>query len=147
MPEMVSRSPSPVSAPPIAATPGPRAANLMKLYADAISHTLKTCSYDNFAACFPTPAKNAPEAMETLHKEFVERLGEQCRVGLYSPSTITLGATDANGCMQEQFDSILQERSVVPALNDLDRLIDEARKRKTQAEEQANGGPVLAPVP
>ena len=35
----------------------------------------------------------------------------------------------------------------MPALNDLDRLVDEARKRKARAEEQADGGPVQSPVP
>lgn len=66
--------------PPTAAAPGPRAANLLKLYSDAVSHTLKMCSYQNFAACFPTPAEHASEAMETLHKEFVDKLGDQCTV-------------------------------------------------------------------
>lgn len=42
---------------------------------------------------------------------------------------------------------ILRERNVIPALNDLDRLVDEARKRRAKAMEEANGGAVQAPVP
>lgn len=49
--------------------------------------------------------------------------------------------------VQEHFDYIIKERNVVPALNDLDRLVDEARNRKAKAEELANGGPVEAPTP
>ncbi|KAJ9622270.1 hypothetical protein H2203_006488 [Taxawa tesnikishii (nom. ined.)] len=41
----------------------------------------------------------------------------------------------------------MQERNVVAHLNDLDRLVDEARKRKAKAEQEASGGPVEAPVP
>jgi len=48
---------------------------------------------------------------------------------------------------QEEFEVILQERNAVSSLNDLDRLVDEARKRKTKAESEANGGPVQAPIP
>ncbi|KAK8200940.1 hypothetical protein M8818_006259 [Zalaria obscura] len=126
MPASQSRSPSPAAPPPVAATPGPRAAALQKLYSDALSHTLKTCNYANFASCFPTPAKNAEEDLQVFHSQFVERLDSQCR---------------------EQFEMILRERNVIPALNDLDRLVDEARKRRAKAMEEANGGAVQAPVP
>lgn len=74
-----SRSPSPVTAPPIAAAPGPRASALQKLYHDAIAHTLKTCSYTNFASCFPTPAKHAPDAMKDLHSDFIQKLHHTCK--------------------------------------------------------------------
>ena len=79
MPASASRSPSPVTAPPIAAAPGPRASALQKLYADAVAHTIKTCSYKNFASCFPTPAKAAPEAMKDLHADFVDKLHHSCK--------------------------------------------------------------------
>ncbi|KAF2155969.1 Nnf1-domain-containing protein [Myriangium duriaei CBS 260.36] len=121
-----SRSPSPVAAPPVAATPGARAATLIRVYNDAVSNTLKSCNYDNFAACFPTPAKNVPDALQGLHKDFVERLEQHCK---------------------SEFEAILRERNVVPSLNDLDRLIEDARRRKARAEEQANGGVVKAPIP
>lgn len=53
----------------------------------------------------------------------------------------------ADGHEQQHFDIIMQERNVVAHLNDLDRLVDEARKRKAKAEQEASGGPVEAPVP
>ncbi len=121
-----SRSPSPVAAPPIATTPGPRAAKLIKLYNDAISHTLKTCNYDNFAACFPTTAKNEPNALQGLHKDFSDRLESHCK---------------------SEFEAIMRERNVVASLNDLDRLIEDARRRRARAEEDSSGGAVKAPLP
>lgn len=48
---------------------------------------------------------------------------------------------------QVHFEAIMEERNVVPALNDLDRLVEEARKRKAQAEQSVDGGPVTAPIP
>lgn len=115
-----------MAAPPVAASPGPRAAQLIKLYNDAIAHTLKACNYDNFAACFPTTAKNVPDALQGLHKDFVERLDQHCK---------------------SEFEAIMRERNVIPSLNDLDRLIEDARRRKAKAEEHANGGSVKAPTP
>lgn len=120
------RSPSPVPPPPVAAAPGPRATALQKLYGDAITHVLKTCSYNNFASCFPTPAKEVPDSLRHLHEQFTDRLGASMRIN---------------------FEQILAERNVVPSLNELDGLIEDAKKRKAKAEEEANGGPVQAPVP
>ncbi|PNS21482.1 hypothetical protein CAC42_1261 [Sphaceloma murrayae] len=121
-----SRSPSPASTPPIASTPGPRAAMLSKLYDEAVTHTLQACSYDNFAACFPTSARHVPDALQGLHNDFVTRLGERCR---------------------DQFQAILEDRKVVTSLNDLDRLVEEARKRRVRMEATSDGGPVQSPVP
>lgn len=104
-----SRSPSPAQAPPVQQTPGPRAAALQKLYSDAVSHTLRTCSYSNFASSFPTPASHAPDAMKRLHTDFVEKLDRTCRLN---------------------FDQILRDRQVVASLNDLDRLVEDARKER-----------------
>lgn len=59
-----------------------------------------------------------------------------------------LGRVEASlTACQEEFETILQERNVVSSLNDLDRLVDEARKRKLKAESESNGGPVQAPTP
>lgn len=120
------RSPSPAPPPPVATAPGPRATALQKLYADAIAHVLKTCSYNNFASCFPTPAKEVPDSIRHLHEQFTERLG---------------------AVMRMNFEQILTERNVVPSLNELDALIEDAKKRKSKAEEDANGQPVQTPVP
>lgn len=120
------RSPSPAPPPPVAAAPGPRATALQKLYGDAIAHVLKTCSYSNFASCFPTPAKQVPDSLRHLHEQFTDRLGASMRMN---------------------FEQILTERNVVPSLNELDGLIEDAKKRKTKAEEDADGQPVQTPVP
>lgn len=120
------RSPSPAPPPPVATAPGPRATALQKLYADAIAHVLKTCSYSNFASCFPTPAKEVPDSMRHLHEQFTTRLGD---------------------VMKMNFEQILTERNVVPSLNELDALIEDAKKRKAKAEEEAYGKSVQAPIP
>lgn len=109
-----SRSPSPTySRPPIPTAPGPRATALQKLYADAIAHVLKTCSYANFSACFPTPAQQVPESFQLLHEQFVGKLGDS---------------------MRREFEGILEERLVVGSLNELDALVEEARRRKERGE-------------
>lgn len=108
-PPAPSRSPSPPIAPPIASAPGPRATALQKLYADATAHILKTCSYANFSACFPTMAREASDSLKLLHQDFTEGLGEYWRTN---------------------FESILDNRNVVASLNELDSLIEDARRRK-----------------
>lgn len=117
-PAVQSRSPSPVAAPPIQAAPGPRATALQKLYSDAIAHVLKTCNYSNFSSCFPTPAREVPGSLKLLHEQFTEKLGES---------------------MRKEFDAILDDRHVVGSLNELDGLIEEARRRKGRGD--------AAPVP
>lgn len=109
-----SRSPSPASRLPIPAAPGPRATALQKLYGDAIAHVLKTCNYTNFSSCFPTAAQNVPGSLKFLHEQFTEKLGES---------------------MRKEFDAILDDRHVVSSLNELDELIDEAKKRKGKSKE------------
>ena len=115
-----TRSPSPLPPPPTALTPGPRATALLKLYSDAIAHVLKTCSLANFSACFPTPSAAVPEAMRQLHEQFTAKLGDQLR-----------------SC----FDDLVEERGVVGRLNELDTLVEEARKRK---EKKVDGGEIVA---
>ncbi|EME48578.1 hypothetical protein DOTSEDRAFT_120425 [Dothistroma septosporum NZE10] len=109
-----NRSPSPPLNPPIPSAPGPRATALQKLYNDAISHILKTCSYTNFSSCFPTPSCTVPGSLKLLHEQFTSKLGAS---------------------MHKEFTSILEERNVIPSLNELDHLIEDAKRRKTQASE------------
>jgi kinetochore protein NNF1 len=124
----IERSPSPAPPPPVQDAPGPRATGLQKLYGDAITHVLKTCSYNNFASCFPTPAKEVPDSVKHLHEQFTDRLGASMRMN---------------------FDQILVERNVVPSLNELDRLVEDAKKRKMKAKEEAeaDGKAVQPPTP
>ena len=77
---MTSRSPSPAPPPPLANSPGPRAAALQKVFNEALQHTLDTCSYTNFAGCFPTTARYAGASLEALWTDFKERLGGLCKV-------------------------------------------------------------------
>ncbi|KAK5136254.1 hypothetical protein LTR08_003861 [Meristemomyces frigidus] len=119
----VDRSPSPVSPPPLPLAPGPRATLLLKLYTDATTHLLRTISYANFAACFPTPARAVPGSLKLLHEQFVGKLGE------------SLG---------REFESVVREREVVQGLNGLDGIVEEGRRRREKAGEE---GVVKAPMP
>ena len=101
-------SASPPPSRPTTLSPGIRASALQKLYNDALSHTLRSCPYNNFAACFPTPAKHVPESLDGLHRDFVGKLE---RMG------------------KAEFQTLMEEQNVVPSLNELDNLIADAKKR------------------
>ena len=58
--------------------------------------------------------------MRALHEQFTQKLAEY---------------------MRREFENILLDRNVVPSLNELDRLIEDAKRRK------ARGGEGEAPVP
>lgn len=64
--------------------------------------------------------------MEQLHTDFVDKLHRTCTIN---------------------FEQILRDRHLVASLNDLDRLVDEARRRKTAAEHATGGQPVQPPLP
>ncbi|KAF2837893.1 Nnf1-domain-containing protein [Patellaria atrata CBS 101060] len=119
------RSPSPTPQAPIADSPGPRAQALQNIFNQALNSTLKKCNYKNFAACFPTPAEYVPETLDAFHRDFIGRLGEACK---------------------SNFEAIMLERNVIPSLNILDALLEDAKRRKTRAELTANGGPPTPPV-
>ncbi|KAL8907331.1 MAG: hypothetical protein Q9171_005904 [Xanthocarpia ochracea] len=102
-------SPSPPPQPPVAQTPGPRAAQFQKLFGDALNHTLRTCSYSKFASCFPTPAKYAPQTLTSIWQQITTKVEASAR---------------------KEFDDIMAERDVVAGLNELERLVAEAQSRK-----------------
>lgn len=108
MPSRNSASPSPPPQAPVASTPGLRAAALQKIFASALTSTLKANSYANFSACFPTPAQHCPSALEGVWKQLNTKLEE--------------------GCARE-FEAILQERNVVEGLNEWDARVEEARRQ------------------
>jgi kinetochore protein NNF1 len=121
MPHREPASPSPPPEAPIASTPGPRAARLQKVFAGALSSSIKANSYANFSACFPTPATYCPTALEGVWKQLNARLEEECT---------------------RDFEKILEERSVVEGLNQWDSLIEEARQKKDRSTGEGPGRPL-----
>ena len=61
---------------------GPRARALQKVFDSALLASLKACSYDNFAACFPTPARYVPDRLDALWRNMTARIKEFAEVCL-----------------------------------------------------------------
>ncbi|KAI4203672.1 MAG: hypothetical protein LQ350_001673 [Teloschistes chrysophthalmus] len=110
----VAHSPSPPPQPPIAQTPGVRAAKFQNLFADALSKTIRTCSYSKFSSCFPTPSKYAPQTLTSIWQQIT---------------------TKVEASAKKEFEEILIERDVVAGLNELERLVGEAKSRKERGVE------------
>lgn len=111
-------SPSPPPPAPIAETPGPRASRFQQIYSEALLRTLRANSYANFAACFPTPARHVPRSLESVWRQLNAKLEESARA---------------------EFAEIVREREVVGGLNELDRLVGEARLRRENGDEGGEG--------
>ncbi|KAK1756194.1 kinetochore-associated protein NNF1 [Echria macrotheca] len=90
-------------------TPGPRAARLQDVFGTALRRTLARMSVDNFGACYPTIAREAPRTLESVQRQTVERLAGLC---------------------EKEFQSILQSRNVIPRLNELEALLSDAATRR-----------------
>ena len=71
------RSP-PLPPKPIPQTPGPRAQRLQELYSHALSHTFRKISFENFSACYPTIASQAPGTLHSVHRQMIDRLSQLC---------------------------------------------------------------------
>lgn len=87
------------------------------MFTEALKYTISTCSYANFAACFPTPARAAPPILASVHRQITHMIEDKSR---------------------REFDEILEERGVVGALGDLERLVAEAKVRRAKGD--AGGG-------
>lgn len=111
-----SPSPSPPPQAPSQSQPviGHRAAQLQKVFTSALRATLASNSYENFSACFPTPAAYCPTALEGVWRQLNTRLEKECL---------------------EDFEKICAERNVVDNLNELERVIDGAKLRKLQVDD------------
>lgn len=114
-------SPSPPPPAPVPLTPGPRASKLQEIFDKALARTLRANSYANFSGCFPTPAKHVPASLESVWRQLNAKLEESAKA---------------------EFEDILAERDAVRQLNELDRLVGEARVRK----ERGVGGDSVAYV-
>ena len=114
--EQVVPGSSPAISPPISQTPGPRATRLKQVFDQALGRTLRANSYANFAGCFPTPARHVPSSLESVWRQLNAKLEESAKA---------------------EFGDIVRERDLVGLLNELDRLVGEARFRR---ENGNNGG-------
>lgn len=112
MPSRTEASPSPLPSAPVLTEPGLRATALQKVFSTALTATLKSNSYTNFSACFPTPAEHCAPALEGVWKQLNAKLEE--------------------GCTKE-FEDILKERGVVKGLNEWDSAIEKARLKKDRS--------------
>ncbi|KAK1769328.1 Nnf1-domain-containing protein [Phialemonium atrogriseum] len=101
----------PLPAKHVPATPGPRAAGLREVYRRALERTLERVSWDNVAACYPTVAARAPATLRAVQGQMVGLLREKC---------------------DREFESILQNRNVVAKLNELESLVGDAARRKSE---------------
>ncbi|KAJ6004810.1 hypothetical protein N7540_012609 [Penicillium herquei] len=109
------------SAPPApeSQTPGLRASRLIQVFDQALARTLRANSYSNFASCFPTPARHVPASLESVWRQLNAKLEESAKA---------------------EFEEIIDEREAVQHLNELDRLVMEARARKEDAEKNGSEG-------
>lgn len=108
-PNQKPASPSPPPPAPVPLTPGPRASRLQQVFDQALARTLRANSYSSFSSCFPTPAKHVPASLESVWRQLNAKLEESARA---------------------EFEDIVAERDAVRQLNELDRLVGEARFRK-----------------
>ncbi|KAF2672941.1 hypothetical protein BT63DRAFT_450970 [Microthyrium microscopicum] len=123
-----STSPPPEPPPASSNIRGRRAEAFEKLLDNALEATFAKVSYDNFSACFPTWAAYKARTLADFHGKFVGRLRTTCN---------------------ENFESIIEDRKVVPTLNSLDNLIADAiaRKEAAEAEASASGNLIKTPSP
>ncbi|KAI9933343.1 hypothetical protein ASPWEDRAFT_30185 [Aspergillus wentii DTO 134E9] len=119
-PERQAASPSPPPPAPVPLTPGPRASRLHQVFDQALARTLRANSYANFSGCFPTPAKHVPASLESVWRQLNAKLEESAKA---------------------EFDDIVYERDVVRQLNELDRLVGEARYRRDNGQGEGNIAP------
>lgn len=105
----------PSTTPPL----GPRASRLHQVFDQALARTLKANSYSNFASCFPTPARHVPASLENVWRQLNAKLEESAKA---------------------EFEEIVEERKAVEHLNELDRLVSEARERKEASGDSGKQG-------
>ncbi|TLD13637.1 uncharacterized protein PgNI_04758 [Pyricularia grisea] len=103
-----------------AVAPGPRATALQQAFDEALNRTLAKLEWDKFAACYPTVSARAPNSLRSVQQRVVGLLSEKCR---------------------KEFQIILEERQVVPKLNELEALVSEAAMRRKDAGDAEPGIP------
>lgn len=89
--------------------PGPRAARFQEIYEASLRRTLDKLSWDNLSGCYPTVASRAEPVLRQVQSQMVEKLRERC---------------------EREFEGIMASRGVVAKLNELERLVGDAEKRR-----------------
>ncbi|KAJ5099292.1 Nnf1 [Penicillium argentinense] len=97
---------------------GLRASRLHQVFDQALARTLRANSFANFASCFPTPSRHVPASLENVWRQLNAKLEESAKA---------------------EFEEIIAEREAVGHLNELDRLVNEARERKNAEGKNGEG--------
>lgn len=116
-PQQSAASATPPPPAPASEAPGPRASRLIQVFDQALARTLRANSYANFSSCFPTPARHVPASLENVWRQLNAKLEESAK---------------------SEFEEIIAERQAVQHLNELDRLVADARARR-EAEGDGQG--------
>ncbi|RUO96999.1 Nnf1-domain-containing protein [Jimgerdemannia flammicorona] len=88
---------------------GPRATKLRQTFEKSLSKTIKNISYEKLAQSFPHIANDSPESLQSAHQQVTTFLQQS---------------------VQEEFQNLLETKNLIRKLNELDMLIDAARKNK-----------------
>ena len=103
---------------------GPRALKLQEILQTSLRQTLRACSYEKLESCFPTLAKNDPETLKHAREQVIDFLTKAC---------------------QSEFEKIIAERDATKRLNELDQLINDARRRKEEGQSPNDSTTDLSP--
>ncbi len=103
---------------------GARAKRLNQILDRSLAETIRSITYDKMALCFPTLASNKPDILLSAHEQVVSFLQTSC---------------------QTEFAKVLKERNAVAKLNDLDEVIEDAKRRKDRGEPAGENPSDLAP--
>ena len=106
--------------------PGYRAERFQLLYAKSLERVLSKLSWDNFAPCYPTASRRAEAVLRQVQGQMVEKLGDRCG---------------------REFENIMAARQVVPKLNELERLVEEAAAAAAANGNDNNNKELSRPTP
>ncbi|CAO3696609.1 unnamed protein product [Umbelopsis ramanniana] len=101
---------------------GKRATKLNMLFEKYVERIIQSVSYAKFAICFSDLNEQQHEALVMAHKQVCEYLEQSIR---------------------EDFHSILAERQLVEKLNELDKLVEEAKRSNNAAELKRPGAGIV----
>ncbi|KAI8578876.1 hypothetical protein K450DRAFT_244921 [Umbelopsis ramanniana AG] len=103
---------------------GKRAKKLNMLFEKYIERIIQSVSYAKFAICFSELDEQQHEALVMAHQQVCEYLEKSIR---------------------EDFHSILVERQLIEKLNELDKLVEEAKRNNTAEARRSGAGVVVEP--